>query len=356
VLSGDGSISGAVSNLGTVNATNLTLPGGLNNSGILTGNGRLTSAVNNMSGGMVRVDSGQRLTLFGNVGNASGATVDLSGGGELHVSGTLTNQLGGRVLLSNGSRFSTSAGLTNSGQVLASYGTASVFGKVTTNSGGKVIMSGNSNTVFYDAVEVQSGGELRVSAGSTATFFGLVSQRTGATFSGTGVSYYEGGLHVGASPGYGVNAGDVNFGAGNTYFEDIGGTTACSLTCGTDDAVKNSSYGKYVVNGHLSFGGVLKLTSWQGFTGQAGESFDLFDWGSASGTFSSIDASGLQLAAGTALDYSKLYSTGTIDVVSAPVPEPKSYALMLAGLLVMEWMFMRRARSRKGPSGMYCPL
>ena len=346
VLSGSGSITGAVTNLGTVNATNLTLAGGLNNSGTLTGNGQLTGAVNNLSGGTVRVDAGLGLTLIGNASNAGGATVDL-GGGELQVTGALNNHFGGRVLLSNGSRLGSSAGLSNSGQLLASGGTASVVGKVTTTSGGKVIGSGNSNTLFHDALEVQSGGELSVLAGSTVTFFGLVSQRTGSTFSGTGISYYEGGLHVGASPGFGVNAGDVSFGIGNTYLEDIGGTAACSLTCGTDDVLKNSSFGKYVVNGHLTFGGTLKLTSWQGFTGQAGDSFDLFDWGSANGTFSSIDASGLQLAAGTALDYSKLYSTGVIDVVSAPVPEPETAALMLAGLLVVKRMSARRGRSRK---------
>ena len=54
-----------------------------------------------------------------------------------------------------------------------------------------------------------------MSAGSTAVFFGQVLQRTGAVFSGTDAKFYEGGLLVGASPGLGLDAGSVGFGAGN---------------------------------------------------------------------------------------------------------------------------------------------
>ncbi|WP_214279235.1 hypothetical protein, partial [Escherichia coli] len=41
VLTGDGRINGAVVNQGTVNAVNLTLVGGLVNTGTVTGNGTL---------------------------------------------------------------------------------------------------------------------------------------------------------------------------------------------------------------------------------------------------------------------------------------------------------------------------
>ncbi|MFX7973206.1 hypothetical protein ABTK40_20620, partial [Acinetobacter baumannii] len=81
------------------------------------------------------------------------------------------------------------------------FGGGSVFGAVSTTQGGKIILSGNSNTTFYDPVEIQTGGELRTAAGSTAVFFGQVSQRTGSMFTGVGTKFYEGGLHVGASPG-----------------------------------------------------------------------------------------------------------------------------------------------------------
>ena len=107
--------------------------------------------------------------------------------------------------------------------------------------------------------------------------------------------------------------------------------TACTLRCDTDQAFKNTSYDKYTVAGNLSLNGTLKLMSWNGFVGQAGESFDLLDWGTLTGTFATIDASGFKLAAGTVLDTSALYTTGTISVTA--VPEPGSLAMLLSGLL-----------------------
>jgi hypothetical protein len=83
----------------------------------------------------------------------------------------------------------------------------------------------------------------------------------------------------------------------------------------------------------LALDGALKLDSWNGFVAQAGQRFDLLDWGSVSGSFSSIDASGLTLAAGTALDTSQLYTSGVISIIATQaVPEPQPWALMLAGL------------------------
>lgn len=80
--------------------------------------------------------------------------------------------------------------------------------------------------------------------------------------------------------------------------------------------------------------------SWNGFVAQAGQHFDLLDWGSLSGQFETIDASGFKLAAGTKLDVSPLYTTGEISV--AAVPEPGTYALWLAGLVGMGLVAWRR--------------
>ena len=73
--------------------------------------------------------------------------------------------------------------------------------------------------------------------------------------------------------------------------------------------------------------------SWSpcGFVAQAGQHFDLLDWGGLTGSFDQIDSSGLLLAASTRLDLSALYTTGTVSV--SAVPEPGTLALWLAGLL-----------------------
>ena len=358
VLTGDGAITGEVNNLGRVDGTNLTFLGGLRNQGVVTGHGILTTPLANTATGTLQLGAGQSLLLTGPSHNNDGL-VQLTDGAQLRVTGSFSNAAGGEVFVRASSvRFDSAVGnaaggriqlnnalvrfdggLTNSGQLLINNGGAEVFGNITTLAGGKIIASGASQSTFYDAIEVRAGGELRVSTGSRAVFFGAVQQRTGALFSGSGTKQYEGGLSIGNSPGLGQDGGDVEFGAGNLYLAEIGGTA------------RGTQYDAYDVAGSLTFGGTLKLVSWNGFTGQAGQRYDLFDWGTASGQFDSIDASGFQLAGGTLLDTSQLYVDGSIGVLAAAVPEPQSWAMLLGGLLLLGAAThpQRRAALRQAP-------
>jgi len=284
--------------------------------------------------------------------------IEVRDGGRFeHTTSNFVNYFGGRVLVQDanarfngfinaydgrisldGGALEFNGGLDNSGQLLVTFGGGEILGDLTTQSGGKIILSGNSQTTFYDMVDVKSGGELRVSNGSSAVFFGQVTQRTGSLFTGSGSKFYEGGLSVGASPGAAYDAGDVGFGAGNVYLAEIGGTLA-----GTE-------HDFYDVAGLLTLGGTLELVSWDGYVGQAGDQFDLFDWGTLSGTFDVIDSDGFVLAAGTTLDTSRLYIDGSISVTA--VPEPETYALLLAGLGLVGFGARRRktatAQSKSG--------
>ena len=338
-LAGDGTVAGNLLNRGTVLPTNLTVTGSFSNQGVVASSGTLNAALANASTGQVRTLAGETLRING-TSHSNAGVIDIRGGGEQQYSGTLANAASGRILL-NDAVLRLNSGATNAGQVQVSFGGATVYGSVATTAGGKVILSGNSQTTFFDAHTVESGGELRVSAGSTGVFFGAVTQRTGALFTGTGTKFFEGGLSIGASPGLGLDAGSVNFGVGNLYAAEIGGTTACTAACETNAALRDSSFDKYIVAGHLAFGGTLKLVSWAGFTGQIGQSFDLFDWGSSSGSFSSIDATGLSLASGAVLDTSHLYTAGVLRVTA--VPEPGTWALLLCGIGVL----LLRLRARR---------
>ena len=329
-LTGDGTISGHLTNLGTLQADNLSVSGTFINAGLISGSGYLNANLSNAATGQVRSGAGEHLRLAGAVHGNLG-TLDISGGGTQQYTGNLLNGAGGRILLNN-AVLRLDNGLSNSGQVQVSFGGATVYGAVTTRAGGKVILSGNSNSTFYDALDVESGGELRVSSGSTAVFFGQVNQRTGSIFSGTGSKFYEGGLSIGGSPGLGHDAGNVSFGSGNVYLEEIGG-----LAAGTE-------FDKYAVAGTLSFGGTLNVVWWGGFVGAEGQSFDLFDWGSSTGTFSNLDFSAAPLAAGLTWDTSRLYLTGEIAITA--VPEPGSWALLLAGLGIVG-RAARRARQER---------
>ena len=330
-LTGDGVVAGNLLNRGTVLPTNLTVAGSFINQGLVAGSGTLNAALANGSTSQLRSGAGDLLRVNGS-SHSNAGVIDIRAGGEQQYSGALANAASGRILL-NDAVLRLNNGATNAGQVLVSFGGATVYGSVATTTGGKVILSGNSQTTFFDAVSVESGGELRVSNGSTGVFFGQVTQRTGALFTGTGTKFYEGGLAIGASPGLGLDGGNVNFGVGNLYTAEIGGTTACTAACATDAALRDSSFDKYIVSGHLALGGTLKLVSWAGFTGQIGQSFDLLDWGSVNGSFSSIDASGLALAPGAVLDTSQLYSAGTLSITA--VPEPGTWALLACGLGVV---------------------
>jgi hypothetical protein len=321
-IEGLGRINNDLANSGTLQARDGTLS--------------LAGAVGNSSSGVLAV--GRDATLLINPGLASNAgKIQLAGGTFDNNGHALTNAASGTL---SGYGDVRSGTLTNQGRVLLSGGTTAVYADVLGSNASQIILSGNSNTTFYGKVDIQSGAELRVSTGSVATFFELVQQRSGAKFTGSGAKRFEGGLSVGASPGLGTDEGDVEFGDSNNYLAEIGGTAACTLACGSNDAVKNSSFDKYVVLGQLSFGGTLTLTSWNGFVGQAGQHFDLFDWGSTTGSFASIDASGFKLAAGTQLDTSALYTTGEISVTA--VPEPAQGALLLAGLAGLAWRARRQ--------------
>ena len=346
-LAGDGTVAGSVVNLGTVRPGNLSITGSFSNQGLVTssgngtgtGSGVFNAALVNTAAGQVRSGAGESLQVLGNAHSNAG-TIEITGGGQQRYVGLLSNQAGGRIQLDDAT-LRLDGGLVNAGQVEAGFGGATVRGNIGTTAGGKIILSGRSDTTFYNAVTVDAGGELRVSSGATALFFGAVTQRTGALFTGTGTKFYEGGLSIGTSPGLGLDAGSVNFGVGNLYTAEIGGTTACTAACATDAALRDRSFDKYIVSGHLGLGGALKLVSWAGFTGQIGQSFDLLDWGSSSGSFASIDASGLSLASGAVLDTSQLYTAGVLRVTA--VPEPGTWALLLFGI----GMLLLRLRARR---------
>jgi hypothetical protein len=137
-------------------------------------------------------------------------------------------------------------------------------------------------------------------------------------------------LSVGNSPGYGYIQGSVTFASSNTCTAENGGINACSeLSCAAGSPLLDSSFDKLVVCGNLKLCSKLALTSWNGFVAQAGQSFDLPDWSTSSGSFKSIDLTGFTLVDGTQLDFSQLCSSGAISFTA--MPEPGSLG-MLGGL------------------------
>ena len=83
----------------------------------------------------------------------------------------------------------------------------------------------------------------------------------------------------------------------------------------------------------MTFGGTLNVNNVGGALVN-GDTFDLFNWGSTSGTFSAVNLPGLD--PGLTWDDTALYTTGTITVV----PEPR--AALLGGLGMLALLRRRR--------------
>lgn len=326
VLTGQGTLDilggglSRVSNHGRIVADDVTLVSTLlDNFGTIEGNGRLALEYSIYNRASIRIaHAGDRLRLDTYVNNLGEGTIDVVRG-EVDISIGVFNADGGRINLRDGVLRTGQSGLENNSRLSISSGASDVFGRVINREDGSIVVSGQGQATFWNRVE--NFGELQVSSGAVATFFGDFYARTGGTLSGTGSKYYEAGYFIGNSPGISKDAGNVTFSRDARVEIEIGGTSP-----GDGDGFHD----QLIVLGELDLGGTLKLVSWDGFVGQAGQTFDLFDWGTLTGRFDDIDSSGFLLAAGTKLDMSTLYDDGAIRV--AAVPEPETCALLLAGL------------------------
>ena len=213
----------------------------------------------------------------------------------------------------------------NAGAMHFSGGAVQLFGSVYQQAGASLVVSGGSVASVHGSFDAAAGSQTRVSDGSQLVFFGTVSQHVGASFSGGGRFLFEGGVSVGDSPGAGGVVGDAVLGQDSLFRAELAG-----LAPGT-------GFDHFTVSGHLQLGGTLQLSLLNGFAPQAGQRFDLFDWGSSSGSFAKLDLAAAPLAPGLRWDTSQLHIDGSLAV--AAVPEPAHWALLASGLVVL---FCRR--------------
>ena len=95
-----------------------------------------------------------------------------------------------------------------------------------------------------------------------------------------------------------LTVGNVAFSPTSTLIMELGGTSP------------GSGYDQILSSAALAFDGTLQVSLINGFSPAAGQSFNLFDWSSASGTF---DALQLPTLAGLAWNTSQLYTTGVLN-------------------------------------------
>lgn len=202
------------------------------------------------------------------------------------------------------------------------------FGGTVSGSGG-LIKAGNgiltlAGTNLYSGPTAVNAGQLTVTGSIAASSLTTVSH--GATLAGTGTvgsAQIAGTVAPGLSPGVLSFTGDLTLQSGSTVLMELGGLN------------RGTGYDGLNITGGLTFGGTLQVSFLGPFTGQEGDTFDLFNAATTTGTFDTLNLP--TLAPGLAWDTTSLGTTGEITVV----PEPATAALLLGGLALVT----RRRRS-----------
>jgi autotransporter-associated beta strand protein len=287
----------------------------------------------------ITVESAGLLKLFtANNPNGSAARVNLTGG-QISVNNTTdggsvslgeVKGTGGTITLAN---VALTVGALNTD---ASYaGTIGVLGSLIKVGTGTWTLTGAST---YAGTTTISGGTVNIN-NSTGSAFGTGAVTIGTAGTLTGAGSFTGALTNNGiySPGNSPTLATVS-----SFSQSSTGTLVMEIA----GLTRGTGYDALNVTGALTFGGTLDVDFINGFdpsTLTTAATFNLFDWGSASGTFGTLNLPSLS-AYGLAWDTSALYTTGTLGVTTSAVPEPSTYAA-LAGLAALGFVAWRRRRA-----------
>lgn len=251
--------------------------GGSSASTISTGNGK----ANHLRGGAT--------TTF-NVADVTGNSAT-----DLNVSAALTNGSGDYT--GNGSLEKSGAGTMTLGATNTYSGTTLISGGTLALGASGSIASSSSITVgatsTFDVAAVSGGWTL----GSTQTLDG-----TGTV---AGNAAIAGDLRTGNSAGTMAFTGNLGLNAGSDWFVEIGGTTT-------------ADYDRVLVSGNLAAGGLISLLLINGFTPEAGDSFQIADFDTFTDSGYTFNFDGAALDPGLEWDLSQFESDGIVAIVPEP--------------------------------------
>jgi hypothetical protein len=372
-LSGTGSLSasgfefvgidgmGTISQSGGTNSTSGLVLGVRSGTGVYNLNaGSLSSSISESVGGSgtgTFNQSGGTNTVAANnnmyIGNAAGSfgVYNLSEAGSLSVGsveqvgglGTGTfNQTGGTnstntldVLGLSGptATYNLNAGsLSAQSEEIGRRNNSDIYAGTFHQTGGTNTISGTGLSIGATGgtgIYLLEGGTTTVAGGTLSVGFNLtIAPNDGVgilTVSGTG-TLNASSLSIASTPATSVtlNGGTINVGSIisrgkftiNSGTLIVGDVTIISgtLSIGLGGTNRESDYGALTASGNVKLADSLAVV-FDDFSPLAGESFDILDWGSLSGTFSSISLPAL--SDGLAWDQSQLYVTGVLSVVLA---------------------------------------
>ena len=280
--------SGTVNYAGTWNNTGtITNSGNFNNTGVITGAGTYIQA----AGTTQNAGSFSQATL-----NVTGGTFAQVAGGSTTISGSTSNA---GTLIINGSNAFKTGSFANTGNLVVNAGAQLVTGSFSQTAGSTVL---NNGTIDPPTTVSVTGGTF----GGTGTVDGSMRVSSATVLVGQGT------LNVTGS--YTQTSGVLSFGAGGSSFLEVAG-------------------------GYNITGTTLLFS----FTGSVPSIFSIYDFIGGNGTLSN-DEFLYAINGGPATSLTFDASTGSFTV--SAVPEPETYALLLAGLGLMGGVVQRR-KSRK---------
>jgi FG-GAP repeat len=318
---------GPSSLLGVSEPLGLPASAAINGSGILVADaGIMNSGKLGGDGLFVIADAGitnngeiasKQLLIVSDVSNNE--LIDLDGNNDgpkgravLDVDGTLSNESTGVIQMRRAvTELSVSSGLINAGQVSIAFSEANVIGDVInlgTPDGmggftplGSIAISGNSSALFTDDMTNQS--TVVLTSDSELVILGSLS---GNGISGpggpgsAGMVFVEDGINPGFSPGIARFDGDLILGLNSTTKFEIAGNTA------------GAGHDQIIVAGTVDLSGSASIELINNFVPSPGDTFQLLEFGSIIGGFSSLSIDEQLLALN--VDTSNLLIDGTISI------------------------------------------
>jgi hypothetical protein len=237
------------------------------------------------------------LTLAASGGSTTNATLNVQG------SGSSVTQSGTSPLLVGHSTTGTATlniGTTSSGAVFTTG-----LGSTIINKTGTVIVGGTSTTgsLIANGNVMIDGGKLQVGPGSGVLLAGgtFLMLSNAGTLKGSGNIFGE--VVNGGVVAPGLSPGTLPI-SGN-YTQNSTGVLQIELSSA-------ASYDRLLVNGKASLGGTLAVSLIDGFVPVAGNSFDILDWGTRSGTFATPNLP--PLPGGLQWNTLQLYTSGILSV------------------------------------------
>jgi hypothetical protein len=295
--------------------TSVLRAGQLDNAGVLRGSGQVDARIDNLAGGRVSVGAGQRIEFSGAGASQNAGMIEVLGG-EVGFTDSVVNVAGTGLIAGRDAVLRFDGGLTNQGSVALSSGNSDVFGKI--DNTGNIALGARTTATFYD--DLAQNGSFIVPSSSAATLLGAFSGSGG--FTGGGEVVVLGDLRPGNSPAVVVYDGDLTLGPIAHTAIDIEG-----LLPGQYDLLQ--------VTGTATLDGSLGISVGGGFSLGLGQSFAfLTAAGGVSGQYAGLAQGGVVGSFGGLPLYIG-YDANSVMLYTDPVPEPRAYLLMLAGLALV---------------------